>query len=133
MNENKWIDNPRKMRWIMITKTKMVAIFNLQNSHLLTMSLPKEEVFQVKGQNRLVANLPVVDFHSQTWEILTPKPLNTQLSVFLLVYRFSFEPHCLTRGKNTKFFHVCCYGFSQGRKSLYNTAVYVINSNKRTS
>ena len=50
----------------MITKTKMVAIFNLQNSHLMTMSLPKEEVFQVKGQNRLVANLPVVDFHSQT-------------------------------------------------------------------
>ena len=25
--------------------------------------------------------------------------------------------------KNTIFFHVCCYGFSQGRKSLYNTAV----------
>ena len=24
------------------------------------------------------------------------------------------------------FFHLCCYGFSQGRKSLYNTAVYVI-------
>ena len=25
------------------------------------------------------------------------------------------------------FFHVCCYGFSQGQKTLYNTAVYVIN------
>ena len=73
----------------MITKTKTVAIFNLQNSHLLTMSLPKEEVFQVNGQNRLVANLPVVDFHSQMREMLTPKPLNTQLSVFLLAYRFS--------------------------------------------
>ena len=24
------------------------------------------------------------------------------------------------------FFYVCCYGFSQGQKSLYNTAVYVI-------
>ena len=24
------------------------------------------------------------------------------------------------------FFYVCCYGFSQGRKSLYNTTVYVI-------
>ena len=23
---------------------------------------------------------------------------------------------------------MCCYGFSQGRKSLYNTAVYAINS-----
>ena len=28
--------------------------------------------------------------------------------------------------KNTIFFHVCCYGFSQGRKSLYNPAVNVM-------
>ena len=75
----------------------MVVIFNLQNSHLL--NLPTEDVFQVNSQNRLVANLPVVDFHSQTREI--PKPLNTQLSVFLLVYWVSsflgkFEPHCLS-------------------------------------
>ena len=102
MNENKWVDNPRitivecvsadsedrKMRWIMITKTSMVVIFNEQNSHLLTLSLPTE-VFQVNGQNRPEANLPVVDFHSQPSEMLTPKPLNTQLSVFLLVYWFS--------------------------------------------
>ena len=84
----------------MITKTTMVVIFNLQNSHLLNLSLPTEEVFQVNGQNRLVANLPVVDFHSQTREMLIPKPLNTQLSVFLLVYWVSsflgkFESHCL--------------------------------------
>ena len=83
----------------MITKTTMVVIFNLQNSHLLTLSLPTEEVFQVNDQIRLVANLPVVDFHSQTREMLTPKLLNTQLSVFHLVYWFSslskFEPHCL--------------------------------------
>ena len=71
----------------MITKTTMVVIFNLQNSHLL--NLPTGDVFQVNGQNRLVANLPVVDFHSQTREMPTPKPLNTQLSVFLLVYWFS--------------------------------------------
>ena len=82
----------------MITKTTMVVIFNLQNSHLL--NLPTEDVFQVNGQNRLVANLPVVDFHSQTREMLIPKPLNTQLSVFLLVYWVSsflgkFESHCL--------------------------------------
>ena len=75
----------------MVTKPTMVVIFNLQNSHLLTFSLPTEEVFQVNGQNRSVANLPVVDFHSQPREMLTPKPLNTQLSVFLLVYWFSFE------------------------------------------
>ena len=83
----------------MITK-KMVVIFNLQNSHLLTLSLPKEEVFQVNGQNRPVANFPVVDFHSQRREMLTPKPPNTQLSAFLLVYWFffqgKFEPHCLS-------------------------------------
>ena len=48
----------------MITKTTMVVIFNSQNSHLLTLSLPTEEVFQVNGQNRPVANLTVVDFHS---------------------------------------------------------------------
>ena len=33
----------------MITKTTMAVIFNLQNSHLLTLSLPTEEVFQVNG------------------------------------------------------------------------------------
>ena len=27
---------------------------------------------------------------------------------------------------NTIFFNVCCYGFSQGRKSLCNTPVYMI-------
>ena len=31
-----------------------------------------------------------------------------------------------TREEIRYFFHVCCYGFSQGRKSLYNTAVYVM-------
>ena len=38
----------------------MVVIFNLQNPNLLTLSLPTEEVFQVKVQNRPVANLSVV-------------------------------------------------------------------------
>ena len=74
----------------MITKTTMAIIFNLQNFHLLTLSLPTEEVFQVNDQIRLVANLPVVDIHSQTREMLTPKPLTTQLSVFVLVYWFSY-------------------------------------------
>ena len=73
----------------MITKTTMVVIVNLQNSHFLTLSLSTEKVFQVHGQNQPVANLPVVDFHSQPREMLTSKPLNTQLSVFLLVYWFS--------------------------------------------
>ena len=67
----------------------MVVIFNVQNSHLMTLSLPTEEVFQVNGQNRPVANLPIVDFHSQPREMPTPKPLSKQLLVFLLVYLFS--------------------------------------------
>ena len=32
-----------------------------------------------------------------------------------------------THKKKIIFFHVCCYRFSQGWKSLYNTIVYVIN------
>ena len=47
---------------VMITKSTMVVILNLQNSHLLNFSSPTEEVFQVNGQNQPVANPPVVDF-----------------------------------------------------------------------
>ena len=43
----------------------MVVIFNLQNSYLLTLSLPTEEVFQVNAQNWLAANLQVVDFSDE--------------------------------------------------------------------
>ena len=47
----------------MITKPTVVVIFNLQNSHSLTLSLPTEGVFQVNGQkNGPVTNLPVVLF-----------------------------------------------------------------------
>ena len=101
MNENKWIDNPGitivecvggnskdgKMRWIMMTKPTMVVIFNLQNSYLLTLSLPTEKVFQVNGQNQLVTNLPVVDFHSQPREMLTPKPALCIVSIFPRYFR----------------------------------------------
>ena len=54
----------------MITKTTMVVIIDLQNSHLLNLSL--EEVIQVNGQSQPVENLPLVDFHSQPREMLTP-------------------------------------------------------------
>ena len=92
MNENRWIGNPwitgivecvgtksldGKMRWVMITKTTMVVIFDLQNYHLMTLSLLTEEVFQVNGQNWPVANLQVFNFHSQLRKMPTPKPLNT--------------------------------------------------------
>ena len=55
----------------------MGVIFNTQNSQLLTWSVPTEEIFQVHGHNRPVANLPVVDFRSQPREMPLPKPLNT--------------------------------------------------------
>ena len=55
----------------------MVVILNLQNSYLLALSLPTEEVSHANGQNQPVTNLPVIDFHSQPREMLTPKPLNT--------------------------------------------------------
>ena len=50
----------------MIMKTTMSVIVNVQNSHLLTLSLRTEKVFQVNSQNRPwpVANLPGVDFRS---------------------------------------------------------------------
>ena len=41
-----------------------VTFLNTQNSHLMTWSLPSEEIFQVHGQIRPVANLSVVDFRS---------------------------------------------------------------------
>ena len=101
MNENKWIDNPGiaivecvggnskdgKMRWIMMTKPTMVVIFNLKNSYLLTLSLPTEEVFQVNGQNQLVTNLLVVDFHSQPREMLIPKPALCIVRIFPRYFR----------------------------------------------
>ena len=55
----------------------MVVIFNLQTSHLLTLSLPTAEVFQANGRNRPMTNLPVVDFHPQLGEMPTPTPLNS--------------------------------------------------------
>ena len=77
------------MSLILITKTIMVVIFNLQNSHLLTLSLPTEEVFQLNGQNRPVANLPVVDFHSQPSDIKATEYATFGFSFSILVF-FSF-------------------------------------------
>ena len=50
----------------MITKPTMVVIFNLQNSHLLTLSLPTEEAIQANGQNQPVTNLPVASAERNT-------------------------------------------------------------------
>ena len=48
----------------MNTKTTMVVIFQLTKFSFIDLSLPTEEVFHVNGQNRQVANLPVIDFLS---------------------------------------------------------------------
>ena len=89
MNENKRIDNPRiqivksvgalKMRTCVesLQKQTMGLIFNIQNFQLLNWPLPTEEIIQVTGQNRPVANLPVVNFRSQPREMPLPKPPNT--------------------------------------------------------
>ena len=42
------------------------VIFNIQNSRLLTWSLPTEEISQAHSHNQPVANLPVVDLCSQS-------------------------------------------------------------------
>ena len=68
-------------------KQTMDVIFNKQNSQLLTRSFSVEEIIQVNGQNRPVANLPFIDFRSQPREM----PLNMKLSVFRSVFWFS--PH----------------------------------------
>ena len=78
-------------------KQTMDVIFNIQNSQLLTRSFPVEEIIQVNGQNRPVANLPVIDFRSQPPEM----PLNMKLSVFRfcifrpLLLLGKFERHSL--------------------------------------
>ena len=78
-NENKRIDNSRikiVQYGATLQKQTVGVIFNIQNSQLLTWSLPIEEIFRVHGQNRLEANLSAVDFRSQPREMPLPKPLN---------------------------------------------------------
>ena len=74
----------------MITKTTMVVIINLQNSHVLTLSLPTEEVFLVNDQSRPVANL--------------------QLSIFIRSRKKS--PNTKHQTPNTKATEYVTFGFS---------------------
>ena len=102
MNENKRIDNSqikiakcvgakaqREKCVGTLQKQTMGIIFSIQNFQLLTWSLLTEEIFQIHGQNRPVANLPAVDFRSQSREMPLSKPLNTLSFVFLSVFGFS--------------------------------------------
>ena len=56
---------------------KVTSYFKFTKFSFIDLSLLTEKVSQVNGQNRPVANPPVVDFHSQPKEMLIPKPLNT--------------------------------------------------------
>ena len=58
-----------------LQKQTMGVTFNLQNSKLLTVSLPTEGIFSVTRPNWLVANHPVVYFRTQPREMPLPKPL----------------------------------------------------------
>ena len=79
----------RKMRWIMITKTIMDAIFNLQNSHSSTSSLPTKEIFQVNGQIGLRQTFQSPIF-ALNHEKCCYQSHWIQLFVFFFVYWFSF-------------------------------------------
>ena len=79
-------NNNRRVRWRHLLIWKNALNHDYKNNSGRNFPFTKfsfsdfvltEEVFQVNGQNRLVANLSAVDFHSQPREMPTPKPLNT--------------------------------------------------------
>ena len=102
MNENKWIDNPKitivecvgadsqdgKMCWIIITKTTMVVIFNSQNPHLLTLSLPTEDVFTwtAKIGQWQIFQLPIFILSREKWWHQSHWIRNFWFSFCLLVF-----------------------------------------------
>ena len=55
----------------------MGVIFNIKKFSVSDFYRSTEEIVQVYGQKRPVANLSVVDFRSQPREMPLPKPLNT--------------------------------------------------------
>ena len=79
------------MRWIFL-KAKLGVIFNLQNSLLLTLSLPTEEIFQV---------------HSKSWQIF-------QQSIFVLSgEKCHYQGHWI---RNFRFFLLVFWFTSSFRK-----------------
>ena len=87
-----------------ITKTTMGVIFFIQNSQVLTYSLPTEEIYsgtrkksiQVHGQNRPVTNLPVVNFLLNREKCLYQSNFRFFFSYFgFLPLLGKFERHCL--------------------------------------
>ena len=77
----------------------MGVIFNIQNSYLLTLSLPTEEIFQVNSQKRPLANLPAVISFSATRTTFTKAnkyvTFGFSFRILALLHLRKFEHHCL--------------------------------------
>ena len=121
-------------------KQIMGVIFKMQNSQLLTWSLPTEEIF------KCTAKIGLEKCHYQSHRIRNfrfffpyfgflpllekfKRPTNDLGLRMVKALPFIHQPdraarkasgvlaadwRYQTRGKNTIFFHVCCYGSSQG-------------------
>ena len=94
----------------------------------------RKKYFQVNSQNRPVVNLPVFNFRSQPQKMSLSNHWMSKFRFFLFEFWFSSpspeKPTCQQLNGDIKYkrktivsFHARCYGFSQGRKSFYNTAV----------
>ena len=88
-----------------MTETTMVVIFNLPNSHLLTLSLPTEEVFQGKRPKSASGKSS-----SRRFSFSAERNANTKATEYV-TFSFSFsnwflpllrkfEPRCLSAIRN---------------------------------
>ena len=77
MNEIKRTGNPRIKIVKCVGALKMKTCVESLQKQTMGLIFNMQEIFQVQGQNRPVANLFVVDFRSQLREMPLPKPRNT--------------------------------------------------------
>ena len=135
----------------MIKKTTMVVIFNLQFTDRKNLSGIRPKSASEKSSScrfsfsaERNANTKATEYvtFGFSFGILVFFPFYKQLVLRIVkALPFTHQPHRVAAKasdvsladwpyqhtwKNTIFFHVFCYCFSQGRKSRYNTAVYVI-------
>ena len=135
----------------MIKKTTMVVIFNLQFTDRKNLSGIRPKSASEKSSScrfsfsaERNANTKATEYvtFGFSFGILVFFPFYKQLELRIVkALPFTHQPHRVAAKasdvsladwpyqhtwKNTIFFHVFCYCFSQGRKSQYNTAVYVI-------
>ena len=111
MNENKWVDNPRitivecvgadsedrKMRWIMITKTTMVVIFNALN----------HDYKNNNGRNFQWTKFSFIDFALTDRSLSCKRPISASGKSSSCRFSFSVE-----RNANTKATEYATFGFS---------------------